>query len=89
MKIESSLCSRYYAEACNEWRGPSPRLSVWATLSDINRFFPSFFFFNEFESYPEYEFRPPYCFLLSLALMDLIGSARSDLSAVLPSRLGA
>ena len=21
----SSLCSRYYAEACKEWRGPSPR----------------------------------------------------------------
>ena len=23
--------SRYYAEACNEWQGPSPRLSAWAT----------------------------------------------------------
>ena len=29
-KIISLLHSRYYAEACNEWRGPSPRLSVWA-----------------------------------------------------------
>ena len=27
-KIEFSLYSRYYAEACNEWRGPSPRLSA-------------------------------------------------------------
>ena len=31
IKIKSSLYSRYYAEACNEWRGPSPRLSAWAT----------------------------------------------------------
>ena len=30
-KIKSSLYSRYYAEACSEWRGPSPRLSVWPT----------------------------------------------------------
>ena len=30
-KIKSSLYSPYYAEACNEWRGPSPRLSAWAT----------------------------------------------------------
>ena len=30
-KIKSSLYSLYYAEACNEWRGPSPRLSAWAT----------------------------------------------------------
>ena len=30
-QIKSSLYSRYYAEACNEWRGPSPRLSAWAT----------------------------------------------------------
>ena len=29
-KIKSSLHSRYYAEACNEWREPSPRLSAWA-----------------------------------------------------------
>ena len=29
--IQSSLYSRYYAEACEEWRGPSPRLSAWAT----------------------------------------------------------
>ena len=27
-QIKSSLYSRYYAEACNEWRGPSPRLSA-------------------------------------------------------------
>ena len=26
-----SLYSPYYAEACNELRGPSPRLSAWAT----------------------------------------------------------
>ena len=30
-KIKSSLYSPYYAEACNELRGPSPRLSAWAT----------------------------------------------------------
>ena len=30
-KFRSSLCSRYYAEACKEWRGPSPRLSAWTT----------------------------------------------------------
>ena len=28
--IKSSLCSRQYAKACNEWRVPSPRLSTWA-----------------------------------------------------------
>ena len=27
-QIKSSLCSTYYAEACNELRGPSPRLST-------------------------------------------------------------
>ena len=26
LKIKSSLHSRYYSEACNEWWGPSPRL---------------------------------------------------------------
>ena len=31
IKIKSSLYSPYYAEACNEWRGPSPQLSAWAT----------------------------------------------------------
>ena len=31
IKIISSFYSRYYAEACNELRGPSPRLSAWAT----------------------------------------------------------
>ena len=31
IKIKSSLYSRYYADACNEYRGPSPRLSTWAT----------------------------------------------------------
>ena len=30
-KIKSSLYSPHYAEACNELRGPSPRLSAWAT----------------------------------------------------------
>ena len=30
-KIKSSLHSPYYAEACNELRGPSPRLSAWTT----------------------------------------------------------
>ena len=30
-QIKSSLYSPYYAEACNEWRGPSPRLSAWKT----------------------------------------------------------
>ena len=30
-KIRSSLHSRYDAEARNERRGPSPRLSAWAT----------------------------------------------------------
>ena len=30
-QIKSSLYSPYYVEACNELRGPSPRLSAWAT----------------------------------------------------------
>ena len=30
-KIKSSLYPPYYAEACNELRAPSPRLSAWAT----------------------------------------------------------
>ena len=30
-QIKSLLYSRYYAEVCNEWWGPSPRLSAWAT----------------------------------------------------------
>ena len=30
LQIKSSLYSRYYAEACNEWRDPSPRRSAWA-----------------------------------------------------------
>ena len=30
-QIKSSLYSPYYAEACNELRNPSPRLSAWAT----------------------------------------------------------
>ena len=30
-QIKFSLYSPYYAEACNELRGPSPRLSAWAT----------------------------------------------------------
>ena len=28
-KIKSLWYSRYYAEACNEWRNPSPGLSAW------------------------------------------------------------
>ena len=28
-KIKSSLYSRYYTQARNEWRGPLPRLSAW------------------------------------------------------------
>ena len=31
LQIKSSLYSRYYAEESNEWRGPSPRRSAWAT----------------------------------------------------------
>ena len=31
LQIKSSLYSRYYAEESNEWRGPSPPRSVWAT----------------------------------------------------------
>ena len=31
IKINSSLYSPHYAEACNELRGPSPRLSAGAT----------------------------------------------------------
>ena len=31
IKIKSSLYSPYYAEACDELRGPFPRLSAWAT----------------------------------------------------------
>ena len=30
-KIKSSIYSRYYNEACNEWRSPSPPFSAWAT----------------------------------------------------------
>ena len=31
MSKKFSLHSRYYVKPCNEWRGPSPRFSVWAT----------------------------------------------------------
>ena len=31
LQIKSSLYSRYYAKACNEWRGPYPQLSAWTT----------------------------------------------------------
>ena len=31
IKHATSLSSRYYAEASNQWRGPYPRLSPWAT----------------------------------------------------------
>ena len=30
-QIFSMAYSRYYAEACNEWRGPFSRLCAWAT----------------------------------------------------------
>ena len=30
-QTKSSLYSQYYAKACNEWRGPSPQNSAWAT----------------------------------------------------------
>ena len=30
-KLKSSLYSRYYVEACNKWRGPSPQLTAWTT----------------------------------------------------------
>ena len=30
-QMKFSLCSRYSVEAYKEWRGPSPRRSVWAT----------------------------------------------------------
>ena len=40
-KIKSSLYSRCYAEACNEWRDPSPQLSAWATqLRNVQRWRP-------------------------------------------------
>ena len=29
--VRSSLYSRYYTKACNEWQGLYPRLSAWAT----------------------------------------------------------
>ena len=35
-EIKSSLYSPHYAQACNEWRGPSPRLSAWATQLRTN-----------------------------------------------------
>ena len=31
LQIKSSLYSRYYTKEYNEWRGPSPRRSAWAT----------------------------------------------------------
>ena len=35
IKQKKSLSySQFYAEACNEWRGPSPRLSVWQHSSE-------------------------------------------------------
>ena len=36
IQIKSSLHSPYYAEACNELQGPSPRLSAWATQLQRN-----------------------------------------------------
>ena len=35
-KSKSSLYSRHFAEACNEWRGPSLRLSAWTTQQRTN-----------------------------------------------------
>ena len=35
-EIKYSLYMRYYAEACNEWRGQSLRLSAWATQLRTN-----------------------------------------------------
>ena len=34
IQIKPSLYSRYYAEACNEWRSPSSRFSAWQHSSD-------------------------------------------------------
>ena len=31
-KIKPSLYSLYYDQACDKWRGPSPRLNGWATV---------------------------------------------------------
>ena len=35
-KIKSSMYSQHYVEECNEWRGPSPRLSARATQLQRN-----------------------------------------------------
>ena len=35
-KIKSSSYTRYYVEACNELRGPCPRLSAWAAQLQRN-----------------------------------------------------
>ena len=35
--LKSSLYSRYYAEACNEWRGSSPRRSAGATRNTASK----------------------------------------------------
>ena len=34
-KIKPSLYSRYCAEACDEWRGPSPRRSAWTVDTQL------------------------------------------------------
>ena len=31
VKKKFPLSSRYYAETCNKWRSPSPRLNTWTT----------------------------------------------------------
>ena len=31
LQTKTSSYSRYYAQACNQWRGPSPRHSAWVT----------------------------------------------------------
>ena len=35
-KLKTSLYSRYYAQACNEWRSPPPWHSAWATQLRTN-----------------------------------------------------
>ena len=36
-EFKSSLYSRYYAEACNEWRGPSPGAQCLGDLAPKKR----------------------------------------------------
>ena len=34
-QFESSQYRRYYAKACNNWRGPFWELSVWVTVTQL------------------------------------------------------